>query len=80
MFAGAFGIHGLLRLRPGRWTKLAISLLILGGVYQLYVNCSFALVYQRLMVWSRPDAPSVEMWNWRRSVDGFFSNGKEQNA
>lgn len=57
-----------------RRAKMVIKVaLIVIGTYQIYVNCSLALVYQRLMVYCRKVGPEVEMRHWQRSIDHFVA-------
>ncbi|HWE01995.1 MAG TPA: hypothetical protein VG326_06255 [Tepidisphaeraceae bacterium] len=71
----AFGVRALFTPRPTTTLKRLIPFLLIAlGLLQIYVNCSFALVYQRSEVFGVPPQPRAQMLSWQRRIDGSLKS------
>jgi hypothetical protein len=61
-------MNKLLTLRRTRLRIFLLAALFVVGSVEIYANCAFALVYQRLAVFDRPYGPEIQMRHWQSVI------------
>jgi hypothetical protein len=70
MITSAAGMSRVMALKKRGLKRTLIVILLLNGLWQLYANGAFALVYQRLLVFDAPLGPQLQLRQWQRAIDG----------
>jgi hypothetical protein len=78
ILGGALGVNRILALR---WRLLRWGLLsVLAGLvfFSIWANVSFALIYQRTVVWGVPKEKQMEFLQWQDQVERWIDNSIPQ--
>jgi hypothetical protein len=73
VLAGVFGSHAVLTLRPALPRRLALGAVAIAFVFSVYVNCAFAITYQRVLVWGVARDRRIAFWHVRSTMDKHVS-------
>jgi hypothetical protein len=73
ILAGALGLNYVLTLhrRLLRWGLLSVFTALV--FFSIWVNVSFALIYQRTVVWGVPREKQIEFLQWQDQVEGWIN-------